>query len=323
LKEVAVGVEGFLIGHEQDFNAMTGVTVIIPPEGSVGCAMILGSASSTRQFDSLLSNHAVSRVDALIFTGGSAFGLEVSSGVMTRLVSKQRGLPTPYGIVPICPIAAIFDLSIGDPTGRPSSDMAARAFDSASKQTPLGSVGAGAGATIGKLLGIACAMKGGFGWASMKIPDGSSVGVGVVVNAYGDVVDPTSDKIIAGARDPQNPHQLLNASKHLMKGKDRPKAAYENTVLACVATDADLNRDMAFLVARMASAGLARAINPCHSPFDGDILAVLSSGKKSADPLVVGSAASHLLSMAIVEAIKNADGIGFVPDFKSIGNLST
>ena len=312
-------VTGLRVGHAHDEQGRTGVTVLLCDPPAVGALDRRGAAVSTRQCDSLLPDHLLSRVDALVLAGGSAFGLDCAAGVMDELASRGIGMMTPYGPVPIVPTAVIFDLGFGSPNARPTAEMARQAARSAVVEFAEGSVGAGHGATVGKLLGISSAMKGGVGTASRRTERGLVVGALAVVNAWGDIVDPADCRIVAGARDPERPDQFLDAARHLGHGRTRPTSAFENTVLAVVAANAKLDKMAAGFVARMAQTGLARAVRPCHGPFDGDLVFALSLGEMSADLAVIGQMAADVLAEAVVRAVQLADGFGVLPDVRSMG----
>jgi len=315
-------VPGLLVGQAHDEKGRTGVTVILCQPPAVGALDRRGSAISTRQCDSLLSDHLLSRVDALVFTGGSAFGLDCAAGVMEELAARNIGLPTPYRAIPIVPTAAIFDVGFGETPAPPTPELARQALRNAALEIQEGSVGGGYGASVGKALGIGQAMKGGLGTASRRRHDGLIVGALAVVNAWGDVVDPESGRIVAGARDPEQPHKFLNSARFLAGGGQVKSAAFENTVLAAVATNAELDKASAGLVARMAQAGLARTLYPCHGPFDGDIIFALGCGQGKYHPAAVGQMAAEAMAEAIVRAVRLADGFGLLPDVKG-GKISS
>ena len=313
-------VSGLRVGHAHDEQGRTGVTVILCDQPAVGAIDRRGSAVSTRQCDSLLPEHLLSRVDAIVLTGGSAFGLGCSSGVMDQLAARGIGMPSPGRPVPIVPTAALFDLGFGDGQAFPTPELARQAAENAETDFAEGSVGAGHGATIGKLLGIGSAMKGGIGTASRRRGDGLIVGALAAVNAWGDIIDPATGRIVAGARDPQNPTTLLDTAATLGKLPDRKRSGFmmDNTVLVIVATNARLEKHLAGFVARMAQTGLARAVRPCHGPFDGDVVFALSLGDKPADLPAIGQMAADAVSEAIVRAVQTADGFGIVPDWKGL-----
>jgi len=309
-------VAGLTVGQAQDEQGKTGVTVLLCDPPAVGALDSRGAATSTRQCDSLSPEHMLSRVDAIVLTGGSAFGLDASGGVLAALAARGIGLPTPYGAVPIVPAAALFDIGFGDPNARPTAEMARQAVLAAGPEVAEGSVGAGCGATVGKLFGVRSAMKGGLGTASRKRPDGLVVGALAAVNAWGDVIDPATQQIVAGARDPEKKGVMLDTAACLIRGDNRPPSSFENTILAVVATNAKLDKAACSLSARMAQTGMARVVRPCHSPFDGDLVFALSCGDFSADPLSVGQLAADALAEAIVRAVQTADGFGLLPDVK-------
>lgn len=310
-------VSGITVGHAHDESGGTGVTVIRCDPPAVGALDRRGAATSTRQCDSLSAQHMLSRVDAVVLAGGSAFGLDCAAGVMDELAAAGCGLPTPYRTIPIVPTAALFDVGFKDPEANPTPAMARQAARSAGVEVAEGSAGAGYGATVGKVGGIATAMKGGLGVAGRQRDDGLTVGVLTVVNAWGDIYDHTTGKIVAGARDLDNPGAFLDTAAYLSRGEDRPPSSFENTVLAVVATNARLDKTACHLVARMAQTGLARAIRPCHSPFDGDLVFALSLGERSADVIAVGQIAAELTTESVLRAVRLADGFGVLPDVKT------
>jgi L-aminopeptidase/D-esterase-like protein len=311
-------VPGIRVGQVHDERGRTGVTVVRCDPPAVGAMDRRGAAISTRQCDSLLPEHLLSRVDAVVLTGGSAFGLDCAVGVLDELAAEGIGMPTPGQPVPIVPTAALFDLGLGDGAARPTPDMARAAAKSASLEVAEGSVGAGHGATVGKLYGVKFAMKGGIGTASRyRAGDGLIVGALVAVNAWGDIVDPVTNAIVAGARDPRDPHRFADAAKTLAENAERERPGFlffDNTVLAVIATNARLDKNAAQFVARMAQSGLARVVRPCHGPFDGDVVFALSCGDGPADLPAIGQLAADALADAILRAVRLADGLGILPD---------
>ena len=311
-------VTGIFIGHAHDLSARTGCTVILCEASGAICGVdVRGAAPGTRETDLLDPSNLIERVHAIVLAGGSAFGLDAASGVMRFLEERGIGFDTGVARVPIVPAAVIFDLAIGDPRIRPDAEMGYQACVSASNEiTEEGQVGAGAGAMVGKVSGIANASIGGIGTASLKLASGTTVGVLVVVNAFGDIVDPASGKILAGARTP-NGRGFLNTQRMIEQGdkqnssdakkKDKYKiaahpfsGALSNTTLAVVATDAALTKAQARKVASMSHDGLARAIKPIHTMFDGDTVFALSTGSIPADVTTIGAVAAELLAHAIV-----------------------
>jgi len=313
-------IPGIFVGHAHDERGRTGVTVVRCDPAAVGAVDRRGAAVSTRQCDSLLPEHLLSRVDAVVLAGGSAFGLGCSSGVLDELAARGVGMPSPGRPVPIVPTAALFDLGLGDPNAFPTPDMARQALSRAGVDFAEGSVGAGHGATIGKVLGIGGAMKGGLGTASRTRGDGLIVGALAAVNAWGDIVDPATGALVAGARDPEHPRKLLDTAAALQRPAERPRPGFlmDNTVLVVVATNARLEKNHAGFVARMAQTGLARAVRPCHGPFDGDVVFALSLGEAPADLPAIGQMAAEAVAEAIIRAVQTADGFGLVPDWQSL-----
>jgi L-aminopeptidase/D-esterase-like protein len=314
-------VPGFRAGHAQNFKGATGCTVILCPPGTVGGVDIRGSAAGTRQTDSLQPNHFVDAVHAVLLSGGSAFGLDASGGVMQFLEEKSIGYETSAGRVPIVPTAIIYDLGLGDPKTRPDKTMGYQAcLNAASGRVAEGSIGAGTGASVGKLYGIRYATKGGIGTASSAAPTGVIVGALVVVNAFGDIVDPVNRKVLAGARDPQQPGRLIDSTAMLKKGASMPGwgAGFQNTTLGIVATNVKLSKRQTIKVAQMAQSGLARTISPVHSTVDGDLIFALSAGEKKEDVNTVGLMAEEAIASAVIRAVQIADGLGFLPSYKDL-----
>lgn len=304
-------VPGISIGHVTDREHRTGLTVILCAQDAVAGADLKGSACGTRQFDSLLGFHVVSGIQAVLFTGGSAFGLDAAGGVMRFLEERNRGLTLYRAFIPTVPTAVIFDLFLA--RRRPDAEMAYRACELAGTgPVPGGSVGAGTGATVGKLYGAPGGMKGGVGTASCRLHSGVEVGVLVVVNAFGDIIDPNG-KIMAGARNGPDGKELAGMGKILLKGEKMNIGPGECTTLGVVATDARLDRDQAIKVAGMAQDGIARAISPAHTIYDGDLVVCLSVGDKAGDLNAVGHAAAELTARAIRSGVHAADGFGVIP----------
>jgi L-aminopeptidase/D-esterase-like protein len=256
-------------------------------------------------------SNLVERVHAIVLTGGSVFGLDSACGVVRYLEERGVGFDTGVARVPIVPAAVIFDLAVGDARTRPDSGMGYDAcMHATSDAVEEGAVGAGAGATIGKMLGSEMALAGGLGTASIKLSSGVTVGALVVVNSFGDIVDPMSGRILAGARSPKG-HGWLNTSRAIERAdftrsgvpasrlQPNPFSEIENTTLAVIATDAALTKAQARKIASMAHDGMARAIRPIHTMFDGDTIFALSTGKTQADVTTIGSVAADLLARAI------------------------
>lgn len=313
-------VAGVLTGHSCDRTRGSGVTVLLFPHGAAGAADIRGEAAGTRQMDSLLRPHPADVVHALVFAGGSAFGLEAAAGVMRYLEERGVGFPTPAGVVPIVPTAVIYDLGFGDPSFRPTPEMGYAAASAArSGDAERGSVGAGAGATVGKALGIGRAMKGGFGTACEE-EGGEIVGACAVVNAFGDVVDPGTGEWIAGARSVDG-GGAAGTENLFRAGLRREPFVSGNTTLAAVATASRLSRGELATVARMAHGALSRVIRPVHTPMDGDIVVALSTGLRGRKGNVMQTAVlgMHALEKAVMDGVRSAVG---TPQTPSAGELA-
>ncbi len=314
-------VEGFLVGHAQDVRAATGCTVILCPPRTVGGVDVRGSAAGTRQIDSLHSSHFVDEVHAILLSGGSAFGLDASGGVMKFLEEKGIGYLTSAGKVPIVPTAIIYDLGLGDSQRRPDKEMGYQAcLNSRSGKIEEGSVGVGTGATVGKIMGTIMASKGGVGTTSLIFPTGLVVGALVAVNAFGDVVDPKERKILAGARNPKDPGRFLDSAAAIKGGTPLPRRnnLFQNTTLGVVATNAKLSKREIIKVAQMAHTGLARSISPLHSTVDGDLIFALSAGDFKVDVNAIGIMAGEAIATAVTRAIVTADGLGLLPAYRDL-----
>jgi L-aminopeptidase/D-esterase-like protein len=310
-------IEGLRVGHHTLAERPTGCTVILLDGRVIGGISQRGSAPGTRDTDLLESVNAADRVDAVVLSGGSAFGLDVTNGVMRWLDEHRRGWFSRGMEVPIVPAAVLIDLWVGGkPSIRPGADCGYRAA-AAATGAPVGegSIGAGAGATVGKLTGLDRAMKGGIGSAAVTLPDGLQVAALVAVNALGDVIDPASGGVVAGAR--ADDGSLRDARKLLRTGAtlQRTRVA-ENTTLAVVATNARLTKAEANRVAVMADAGIARAVTPAHTTADGDTVFAVATGRWSGrrvDVTVVGALAADVLAEAIVRAVKQATSVAGIP----------
>jgi L-aminopeptidase/D-esterase-like protein len=311
-------VEGIKVGHYTDAEGITGCTVVLAEDGAVGGVDVRGSAPGTRETDLMQPVRLVQRVNAVVLTGGSAFGLDAAGGVMRWLEERGIGFDVGVGVVPIVPAAVLFDLTIGDPRARPDAGAGYEACQTASAgPVPEGCKGAGTGATVGKLLGPKFATKGGLGTASVKIGKGIVVGAIVAVNAFGDVLDPRSGTIIAGTRNPVG-GGFADTVKRMQGSLGQTVLGLTNTTLAAVATNAHLGKEGANKMAQMAQDGLARTIRPAHTMFDGDTVFALATGKKprkgdGGDPSVVGAAAADVLAQAVVRAVRAAESLGGVP----------
>lgn len=298
-------VRGITVGHAQDEEALTGCTVILCRKGAVAGVDVRGGAPGTRETDLLDPVNVVEKIHAVVLAGGSAFGLDAAGGVMRYLEEQSIGFDTGVTKVPIVSSAILYDLGIGRGDVRPDSAMGYHAAVAASFLTPAeGNVGAGTGASVGKMRGMKYAMKSGIGTWSIKV-HGIVIGALVAVNAIGDVVDPNSGELVAGLR-----------SGNTMKWmkEHRPRAAVvSNTVIGVVATNANLTKAQATKVAQMAQDGLARVVRPAHTMFDGDTIFALATGAKKADVSIVGAFAAEVMAEAILRAVRTAAPAGGLP----------
>ena len=315
-------IAGLKVGHFTDARRPTGCTVLLCEAGAVAGVDVRGAAPGTRETDLLHPLATLEEVHALLLTGGSAFGLAAADGVMRWLEEHGCGVQVGPARVPIVPAAVLFDLWVGDATIRPDAAAGYAACEAASTAHPAqGSVGAGAGAAVGKLFGIARAMKGGIGTASIKV-GAITVAALVAVNAIGDVVDPASGRVIAGARsdDGCTPLDTLAAlvdgqlPAHLMAGMA--------TTIGIVATDARLTKTQTNKLASMAHAGLARSINPVHTASDGDALFAIATGGagRPGHLTVLGALAAEVTARAVLNAVRAAHGLA-EPDLPSARDL--
>lgn len=306
-------ISGIRVGHASDFDAVTGCTVILCEAGAVAGVDIRGSASGNAEIQTLDPGHVTDRIHGVVLTGGSAFGLESASGVRRYLEQRKVGFPTGAAVVPIVPCAVLYDLAIGKPGIRPTREMGeAAAASAADGPVQEGCVGAGTGATVGKLFGMKQAMKSGIGSATVTLPGGVLVSALVAVNAFGDVRDPASGKIIAGVRRSAESREFADTEAEMVRGT-KGGFARANTTLAVVATNARLDKVRAAKLAQFGSQGLARAIRPVNTMFDGDTVFALSLSAAVADINVLGIAAADAVAQAIVRAVKAARTMGGVP----------
>ncbi|RPJ59185.1 MAG: peptidase S58 family protein, partial [Acidobacteria bacterium] len=297
----------------------TGCTAILVERGAVGGVDVRGAAPGTRETDLLDPVNTVDRVHAVVLSGGSAFGLDAASGVVRYLEERGVGYQTAVAKVPIVPAAILFDLGVGGkPSIRPTAECGyAAAKGATSGPVAEGNVGAGAGATVGKLGGVGSAMKGGIGTASIRLaPNGLVVAALVAVNAVGDVIDPATGRIVAGARTDDG-RGFANARQLIRTGKLRGRAgaAGASTTIGVVVTNARLTKAQANKVAQMAHDGLARTIAPVHTPMDGDTLFALATGdlEGEADLLTVGALAADAVAEAVLRAVRSATSIPGFP----------
>jgi L-aminopeptidase/D-esterase-like protein len=311
-----IDIAGIKVGHFTDRRRPTGCTVILTEEGAMGGVDVRGASPGTRETDLLSPLNSVQVVHAVVLAGGSAFGLEAATGVVRYLEEKGIGIETRAARVPIVPAAILYDLSLGDAKIRPDAEAGYRACKAATDQTPEeGNVGAGAGATVGKLFGMERAMKGGIGSFAIKLSGGPTVGAIVAVNAIGDVIDPQSGRVLAGARTADG-KKTLGAMAAIMKGEKLPPLmGGTSTTIGVIATDAILDKAQANKIAQMAHDGLARAINPVHTAADGDAIFALATGRSghTGNVTLIGSLAAEAMAQAVVRAVRAARGIAGIP----------
>jgi L-aminopeptidase/D-esterase-like protein len=318
-------IPGLRVGHAQNDEAMTGCTVILYEPGAVGGVDQRGGAPGTREIDALHPMHLVTKVHGVVLAGGSAFGLEAATGVMRYLEERGVGFDTRIARVPIVPAAILFDLGVGRSDVRPDAAMGYQACLNASSEPPAeGNFGAGTGATVGKILGLGQAMKAGVGTASLEICPGLVVGALAAVNAFGDVIDPTTGAILAGARalqsanlTPGEPGYFADALVVMRSLAGMPPLRFgrgENTVLGVVATNARLNKEQANKVAQMAHDGLARTVRPAHTMLDGDTIFALATGEgNEVDVNIIGTFAAEVMAQAVIRAVCMAHPVAGLP----------
>ncbi len=311
-------IKGIQVGHMHDEEALTGCTVVLCPPQTVGGIDQRGGAPGTHETDLLRPSRRVEHVNAIVLTGGSAYGLATVTGVMRFLEERGIGHDVGLGVVPIVPAAVIFDLGLGSFQTRPDQQMGYAAADNAST-TPVreGNIGAGIGASIGKLAGMEFACKAGIGTYALHLQDGLIIAALAVVNALGDVLSETG-QILGGTRTPPHGKTFADSLKVLQTHISTPTAG-TNTTLAIVATNATLTKQATNKVAELAQNGLARAIRPVHTLFDGDTVFALATGELGAvDVNIVGSFAAEVLATAIRRAVLAAEPLGGLPSATDI-----
>jgi L-aminopeptidase/D-esterase-like protein len=304
-------VAGIEVGHFTDTRRPTGCTVVIAREGAVGGVDVRGAAPGTRETDLLAPTNLVDRVHGILLAGGSAWGLDAATGVVQWLEEQGVGYPVGSARLPLVPGAVLFDLMVGDASIRPDAAAGYRACELASTKAPAeGNVGAGTGAAVGKVFGIERAMKGGIGTASVTV-EGVTVGALIACNALGDVIDPETMQVIAGART-RNGKSLVDTRRALLRGEPpKPLLAGTNTTIGVIATDAVITKVQATRLATMGHDGLARSINPVHTMSDGDTLFMLGTGRagKSLGMMVLGTMVAQVVAIAVARAARAARGI--------------
>ena len=304
-------VAGIEVGHFTDTRRPTGCTVVMAREGAVAGVDVRGAAPGTRETDLLHPSNLVDKVHGIMLAGGSAWGLEAATGAVRWLEERGVGLDVAVGRLPIVPAAVLFDLLVGDMRIRPDAAAGYAACAAASSADPAeGNVGAGAGAVVGKVFGIQHAMKGGVGTASVTV-DGVTVGALIACNALGDVIDPDTAQVMAGARTDDG-RALRDTRRALLCGQPpQPLLAGTNTTIGVVATDAILTKAQAHRLAISAHDGLARSINPVHTMSDGDTLFSLGTGRagKSLGMMVLATMAAEATARATVRAVQAARSV--------------
>ncbi len=318
---------GLRVGHFTDSRRPTGCTVVLFDRGAVAGVDVRGSAPGTRETDLLNPINTVQRVNAILLSGGSAFGLDAATGVMQYLEEHGQGYRVGTNVVPIVPAAILFDLNLGDGKIRPDRHSGYAACQAASdSHVPQGNVGAGAGATVGKFFGLKNAMKSGLGTASIRVGSELIVGAIVAVNAAGDVRDCRTGRILAGARKPDG-RRFLNSMEQILRGEtlNRGQAhSGAHTTIGIVVTNATLTKTEASKIAQMAHDGLARTINPVHTAADGDTVFAAATGTVNirADITTIGSVGAEAMARAINNAVRSATGIPGYPSSRDLADRS-
>ena len=316
-----LAIPGFSLGHGTDSSGMTGVTVVLCPEGAIAAADVRGTATGTRQFDSVVSPlHVARRAQAVVLAGGSGFGLACADPVVDYLAQRGYGFQTGVAPVPLVPTAILFDLGFGNPAARPAPLVSAALRSAAMGPIAVGSVGAGTGATVGKALGLPAAMKGGFGFASLSLPSGVTVAAAVAVNPFGDVRDPETGTLVAGCREAPDSVRLADSARVVAAMPPGGSHPWEsNTTLAVVMTDAALTKLEALKVCQMAFGAFYRTISPALTLFDGDLVVTLALGQRASHLHQVGILAERAVGEAILVAVREADGFGLLPAVRDLG----
>ena len=313
-------IPGIRVGHATDATALTGCTVILSDAPAVGGVEIRGWAAGVHGLEFLDPRHLVPTVDGVVLAGGSAYGLEAIWGVMEYLEERGIGFPVSHTVVPHVAGAILFDLGVGDHRVRPGRAMGHAAARAAAGGMPAeGNVGAGTGATVGKLHRIERAMRGGLGCAVVE-GAGFVAGAIMAVNAVGDVRDPEDGRLVAGARDAPDGHRLVDTAAALAAGAPPPVFRPANTTIGCVVTDARLTKPEAAWVAALGMDGYALALSPPHLATDGDTLFCLSVGARDADPAAVGKVAAQAVARAIVRGVRAAVGLPGLPAVRDLAN---
>jgi L-aminopeptidase/D-esterase-like protein len=324
-------ITGIKVGHAQNSEALTGCTAIICEKGATSGVDQRGGAPGTRETDALRPMHMVEHCHAVVLSGGSAFGLDAATGVVRYLEEKHIGFDTGVAHVPIVASAVLFDLAIGNPKTRPDSAMGYQACISAKEGScSEGNIGAGTGATVGKILGMECATKAGIGAATIYLSNQITISAIIALNAFGHILDPDLGGIIAGARFPgtrdnQQKEAVFADTIDVMRSYIKPGSQSfknsTNTVIGVVATNAILTKEGANKVAQMAHDGIARTVRPAHTMFDGDTLFTMATNEHPADLNIIGVFAAEAVSRAIVRAVECAKSSGGIPSASDLHTI--
>ncbi|MBN1051086.1 peptidase S58 family protein [Clostridium botulinum] len=312
-------IDGIKLGHAENKEGGTGCSVVICKNGATGGVDVRGGSPGTRETDLLNPMEMVDKIHAVVLSGGSAFGLDASSGVMDYLENKNIGFDVTVAKVPIVCQAVLFDLAFGNPKVRPDKFMGIKAcLNSEEYYDDInGNIGAGFGATVGKFLGPDFSMKGGLGTYAVKVGD-LEVGAMVAVNCLGDVVDPQNLNIISGAYDRKN-NNFLNTENLILSNLKNPINPFKgNTTIGIIATNANFTKAEANKVASMAHNGYARTMYPAHTMFDGDTIFTMATNKVNSDVTTVGMLAARVMEKAILRGVKSAKSLFGVPSFRDI-----
>lgn len=312
-------IEDIKLGHCHNEIGGTGCSVVICEKGATGGVDVRGGSPGTRETDLLNPSEMVDKINAVMLSGGSAFGLDASSGVMEYLENKNIGFDVTVTKVPIVCQAVLFDLPFGDYKVRPNKAMGFEACQNSEiyNDDINGNIGAGFGATVGKFLGLDYAMKGGLGTYAVQVGD-LKVGAIVAVNCLGDVIDPSNSNIIAGAYDREK-NYFLNTEKLIINSIENPKNPFKgNTTIGIIVTNADFDKAQATKVASMAHNGYARTMRPAHTMYDGDTIFTMCTNKVKSDVTTVGMIAAQVMEKAVLRGVKSAKGMFNVPSYSDI-----
>jgi L-aminopeptidase/D-esterase-like protein len=317
-------VRGIEVGHAENKTALTGCTVVICEGGAVAGVSQRGGAPGTRETDLLHPSRSVQKIHAVLLSGGSAFGLDAAGGVMQYLEERKVGFQVGSTVVPIVPSAILYDLDYGDHAIRPDKEMGYKACMNATISHPSeGNVGAGTGASVGKILGNKQSMKSGIGSASLEIGNGIVIGAIIVVNAFGDIIE--NGQIIAGTRTIKKGPISIGSENYFADTREVMQsfagrqilsfASRQNTVIGVVATNAELSKEEANYLADIASNGIAHVVRPAFTMFDGDTIFSLSTGKVKADVNLVAAYAPDVVAAAILCGVKAAEPAAGLPAY--------